>query len=258
MAESFGADVDRYDRARPPYPNAMVEWIVLGSPGPEVLDVGAGTGIEARQFQAAGCTVLGVEPDDRMAEFARRSGVTVETATFEGWDPAGRRFDAVIAGTAWHWVDPEVGAAKAAQVLRPGGRLALFWHVFQLPDTVAAGFAAACQRVAPESPVVVQPGGRALDGYQGIFDKASDGIRRAEVFGQPEQWPFEWEVTYTRDQWLDQLPTHGTLTRLSPERQAEVLAEVGAVVDAMGGRFTASYTTMVITARLSASGRRPG
>src|SRR5919108_4120883 len=97
VAESFGSDPDRYDRARPRYPDALVDRIVAASPGPDVLDVGAGTGIAARQFQAAGCTVIGVEPDARMAEFARRGGVEVEVATFEDWDPAGRVFDAVIA-----------------------------------------------------------------------------------------------------------------------------------------------------------------
>ncbi|MFD0532752.1 class I SAM-dependent methyltransferase [Actinomadura luteofluorescens] len=121
MAESFGSDAERYDRARPRYPDALVERIAAACPGPDVLDVGCGTGIEARQFQAAGCTVLGVEPDARMAGFARRGGLEVEEATFESWDPAGRDFDAVIAGTAWHWVDPVAGAAKAARVLRPGG-----------------------------------------------------------------------------------------------------------------------------------------
>jgi hypothetical protein len=49
--------------------------------------------------------VLGVVPDLRMAELARRSGVAVEVATFDAWDPAGRDVDAVVAGTAWHWVD---------------------------------------------------------------------------------------------------------------------------------------------------------
>jgi len=70
MAESFGTDAQRYDRARPGYPDALVARIAAGSPGPKVLDVGCGTGIAARQFQAAGCTVLGVEPDARMADFA--------------------------------------------------------------------------------------------------------------------------------------------------------------------------------------------
>src|SRR5205085_1744530 len=118
-AESFGSDVERYDRTRPGYPDALVERVVAATPAPDVVDVGCGTGIEARQFQAAGCRVLGVEPDPRMADFARRSGVEVEVATFEAWDPGDRMFDAVIPGQAWHWVDPVAGAAKAAQVLRP-------------------------------------------------------------------------------------------------------------------------------------------
>src|SRR5208283_5405168 len=165
IAESFGSDAERYDRARPRYPNALVQRIVAASPGPDLLDVGCGTGIEARQFQAAGCNVLGVEPDARMADFARRSGIEVEVATFEAWDPAGREFDAVVAGTAWHWVDPVAGAAKAAQVLRPAGLLAAFWHVFQLPPGVWEALAAVFQRVAPDSPFTfnLQPARQALD-----------------------------------------------------------------------------------------------
>jgi len=54
VAESFGADAERYDRARPGYPAAMVDRIVAASPGPDVLDVGCGTGIAARLFREAG------------------------------------------------------------------------------------------------------------------------------------------------------------------------------------------------------------
>jgi SAM-dependent methyltransferase len=248
VAESFGTDPGRYDRTRPRYPDAMVERIVAASPGPDVVDVGCGTGIEARQFQAVGCKVLGVEPDTRMADFARRSGVEVEVATFEAWDAAGREFDAVVAGTAWHWVDPVAGAAKAAQVLRPGGRLAVFWHVFQLPPDVAEAFAAVYRRVVPDSPFNVQPTRPALDGYQVLFTKAADGIRQAGEFSNPEQWRFDWEQSYTRDAWLDQLPTSGALTQLPPDKLAEVLEDVGAAIDTMGGSFTMPYTTGAVTA----------
>ncbi len=241
-------DAERYDRTRPRYPDAMVDRIVAACPGPGVLDVGCGTGIEARQFQAAGCEVLGVEPDARMADFARRGGVEVEVATFEAWDPAGRMFDAVVAGTAWHWVDPVAGAAKAARVLRPGGRLAAFWHVFQLPPGVAEAFAAVYRRVVPDSPFVFQEKGSALEGYQALFARAADGIREVGGFGDPEQWRFDWECHYTRDAWLDQLPTSGALTRLPQDRLAEVLEGAGAAVDAMGGGFTMPYTTVAVTA----------
>ena len=149
LAESFGADPERYDRARPRYPGALAERVIAASPGPEILDVGTGTGIAARQFQAAGARVLGVEPDARMADFARRTGVPTEVATFEDWDSAGRHFDAVIAGQAWHWVDPVAGAAKAARVLRPGGRIALFWYVFQPAPELAQAFADVYHRAVP-------------------------------------------------------------------------------------------------------------
>ncbi len=248
MAESFGADAERYDRTRPRYPDALVERIVAASPGPDVLDVGCGTGIEARQFQAAGCTVLGVDPDERMAEFARHTGVEVEVATFEDWDPAGRRFDAVVSGQAWHWVDPVAGAAKAARVLRPGGLLAVFAHAFAPPPAVAEAFARVYRRVVPDSPFNGQSPRQALDIYEAMFAKFADGIREAGGFGDPERWRFDWEQSYTRDEWLDLLPTTGSLTLLPADKLAEVLAEVGTAIDAIGGGFTMTYTTLAVAA----------
>ncbi|HMG62017.1 MAG TPA: class I SAM-dependent methyltransferase [Streptosporangiaceae bacterium] len=258
VAESFGADAERYDRARPRYPGALVDRIVAASPGPDVLDVGCGTGIAARQFQAAGCTVLGVDPDPRMAEYARRAGVEAEVATFEAWDPAGRAFDAVVAGQSWHWVDPVAGAAKAARVLRPGGRLAVFGHVYETPPGVADALAAALRRVAPDSPLSARPAGRAqpartaLDIYQVMFGRAADGIRQAGGFGEPEQWRFDWELSYTRAEWLDLLPTTGALTQLAPGQLAEVLEAAGAAIDADGGSLTMPYTTLAATAARAA------
>ncbi|AYN43482.1 class I SAM-dependent methyltransferase [Streptomyces dangxiongensis] len=245
-------DAERYDRARPPYPDALVDRIVTASPGRDVLDVGAGTGIEARQFQAAGCTVLGIEPDERMAAFARRSRVEVEVARFEDWQPAGRQFDAVIAGTAWHWVDPVAGAAKAAQVLRPGGRLAPFHHVPQLPEEVIDALAEAHRQVAPDSPLDLGLlKGSALDASRPLFARITDGIRQTGRFSEPEQWRFAWERTYTREEWLDQLPTFGALTRLPADELAEVLDSVGAVIDTLGGHVTVPYITVAVTSTRS-------
>jgi SAM-dependent methyltransferase len=249
IAESFGSDAERYDRARPRYPGALVERIAAASPGRAILDVGAGTGIAARQFQAAGCRVLGVEPDARMADFARLSGLATEVAKFEDWDPAGRKFDAVIAGMAWHWVDPVTGAAKAARVLRPGGRLAPFWYVFQPPSDLVEAFAAVYRRVLPDSPVSrgTMP---SLDQYSVIFDKAADGMRQAGAFGDPEQWRFDWDRLTTRNEWLELVPTFGGHNQFPPGKPEELLAGIGAAVDAAGGSFTMHYTAVVVTAVL--------
>jgi SAM-dependent methyltransferase len=248
MAESFGTDAQRYDQARPRYPDAVVTRIVAGSPGPDVLDVGCGTGIAARQFQSAGCAVLGVEPDPRMADFARAHGLPVEVATFEAWEPDGRTFDALIAAQSWHWVDPAAGPVKAAQVLRPGGRLAIFGHVFEPPIEVAEPFAAAYRRAAPDSPFSNLPAHRPMDMYQAGYLKFADKIRETEQFDAPEQWRFDWEQSYSRDQWLALLPTTGGLTQLPPDKTADILDAVGTAIDALGGRFTMRYTTLATSA----------
>ncbi len=250
IAESFGGDAMRYDRARPPYPDALVTRIVASMPGPEVLDVGCGTGIEGRQFQAAGATVLGIEPDERMADLARARGLEVEVATFETWEPGGRSFDAVIAGQSWHWVDPATGPVKAAEVLRPAGRLAVFGHVFDPPPEVAEALAAGLRRVAPDAPVAGS--GQTLELYQAMFANFAEQIRAAKAFTEPEQWSFDWERRYTRDEWLDLLPTTGSLTRLRSDKLAEVLDGVGKAIDEIGGHFTMTYTTLAtIAARTS-------
>lgn len=147
--------------------------------------------------------MLGVDPDARMADLARRHGVDVEVA--------------------------------------------VFWNVFQPPPDVGEAFAAVYRRVLPDSPLHqrAMPG---LEVYAVLFTRAADGIRRAGAFGEPEQWRFDWARSYTRDEWLDQLPTFGGHSQFPPAKLEELLAGVGAAVDAVGGSFTMRYTTVVVTA----------
>jgi SAM-dependent methyltransferase len=260
-AESFGADAARYDRARPRYPDALIERIAAASPGPEVLDVGCGTGIAARQFHAAGCRVLGVEVDPRMAEQARRHGLAVEVAKFEDWDPAGRGFDAVIAAQAWHWVDAEAGARQAARALRPGGRLAVFWNVARPEPALAEAFAEVYRAAVPDNPIFGRgaaaragsgTGARSDSdsGYAAFSARAADGMRACGAFAESERWEFGWERTYTRDEWLDVVPTTGGHSLFSPAELDRVLTGIGAAVDDAGGAFTVRYTAEVCTASL--------
>ena len=123
-------------------------------------------------FRRPGCQVLGVDPDARLAEFARHSGVEVEVSTFEAWEPAGRKFDAVVSGESWHWVDPVAGAAKAAEVLRPGGRLAVFWNTGQPRAGLDEAFAEVYRRVLPES-LVARLGRRSIEA--GAFSYVRQG-----------------------------------------------------------------------------------
>lgn len=241
-AESFGLDPERYDRARPPYPAALIEAVAGGGPL-DVLDVGCGTGIAARLMAREGARVLGVEIDARMAEVARRHGVEVEVARFEEWEPAGRRFDRVTSAQAWHWVDPVAGAERAAGVLRPGGRLCLFWNISQIPDEVSAAFAAVYGELAPGA-----------DGYSVMLGYAThrdyraeqEGIRGCPLLSEPVLERYPWTRTYTAAEWLDQLPTHSDHATMDPDLLARVLDGIGAAIDTFGGSFDMAYDTLLI------------
>ena len=51
-------------------------------------------------------------------------------------------------------MDPVAGAAKAAQALRPGGRLAVFWNAFLPPPELSEAMAAGFRRIAPDPQAV--------------------------------------------------------------------------------------------------------
>ncbi len=247
-AESFGADAERYERARPTYPDALIDALVADRPR-RVLDVGCGTGKVARLFADRGCDVVGVEPDPRMAAAARRYGTDVDDGSFEQWDPRDRTFDLVVAGQAWHWVDPAVGPVKAASVLVPGGRIGLFWNVGVLPVELKAALDDVYRRVAP-----------GLDEYSVLLGNAgprrygagATGLRDAGVFADVTVRRFEHRRDYTTDEWLDQLLTHSDHATLDQAVRDELLVAVAGVVNRAGGHVEVRYGTWLVTGSVAA------
>lgn len=125
---SFGAIADNYDRLRPPPPAEAVDWLV-----PDRLelavDVGAGTGLLTRALAHRAGHVVAVEPDERMRAVlrARSPGVDVVAGRGESIPLLDARADAVLASSAWHWMEPQLAVPEIGRVLRDGGRLGLIW-----------------------------------------------------------------------------------------------------------------------------------
>jgi SAM-dependent methyltransferase len=243
-ALSFGADPERYDRTRPRYPRALVDDL-LGGATPRVLDIGCGTGIAAEHFLAAGCEVVGVEPDSRMAAVAATKGIQVEVASFETWDAAGRRFELLTCGQAWHWVDQSVGWAKAASVLAPGGRLAIFWNLGEHDDETQAALDEAYARHAPalvRNSVVL---GRVQADLAGSDAAAVD---KTGLFDPPEVRRYAWTARYSTDAWVAMLSTHSDHRLLEPAALSGLLDAVAQVIDAAGGELQLTYDTLLVVA----------
>ncbi len=222
----------------------MVDDLLAGKPA-RVLDVGCGTGKVARLFLARGCDVLGVEPDSRMASIAKSHGIQVEVGSFEAWDPARRTFDLVVSGQAWHWVDPSVGPGKAAALLGPGGRLAIFWNRGRHDSETKVAFDEAYSRFAPALVKESVPLGNKPRDLVGDIA----GIAATRLFAPSELRSYVWAQTYSRDEWLDQLGTHSDHIALEPEELATLLHAVGAAIDRLGGSITLHYETQLISAQ---------
>ncbi|GIF25634.1 SAM-dependent methyltransferase [Actinoplanes tereljensis] len=160
LGRVFNEVPELYDRVRPGYPPELFADLASLAglrAGSSVLEVGCGTGQATRSLLGLGYAVTAVEPGAEMAAVARRRlpGVPIENATFEEWDDRGRRFDALVAASSWHWVDPAVGWQRAGDVLKPGGWMALLNHiVYRRPNEpeMYAATADLHERFSPGNP----------------------------------------------------------------------------------------------------------
>lgn len=241
-AESFGAVAAAYDRYRPGYPEQLIDDLVALRPA-RVLDVGCGTGKAARQLAARGLQVLGVEVDAEMAAVARSHGLDVETAAFEAWDDAGRRFDLVISGQAWHWVDPNLGAPKIARVLNAGGTVALFWNYDEPDESTRAVIEAVYQRLAPEL------AGAAITKHLRDERPYVDALAATRVFDRIDTQTYRWQLSLSVDDWIGRTGTHSDHLQLGNVRLGELLATLRDALRENGETVPLAGGTYVIWAR---------
>ena len=92
-----------------------------------------------------------------------------------------------------------------------------------------------------------------MDTYAAGGARAAEGIRAAGGFGEPQEWREPWERTYSRQEWLDMVPTLGGHSQFPPVVIAALLDRLGAAVDSAGGGFTMSYTTLAVVAARTAA-----
>jgi ubiquinone/menaquinone biosynthesis C-methylase UbiE len=131
---SFGQVAEEYDRWRPSYPAAAVDWLAPTPPA-SIVDLGAGTGKLTELLVSRGLDVHAVEPDERMLAVLRRNNPTVH---FHGAHSsqipvADSSVDAVLVADAWHWFDPDPTIEEIRRVLKPAGWLGLVWNVVAEP-----------------------------------------------------------------------------------------------------------------------------
>jgi SAM-dependent methyltransferase len=156
----FSDRADDYVRFRPNYPQGAFDAILQGLPEPGTLtaaDVGAGTGISARQLAARGVRVIAIEPNAAMARAAEsHPNVVWRDGTAEATGLAPGSVHLVLVAQAFHWFRHAKALAEFHRVLRPGGRLAVMWNARDRADPLTRGYIAAIRAVDGEDPCEVR------------------------------------------------------------------------------------------------------
>jgi SAM-dependent methyltransferase len=262
----FGEVAELYDQARAGYPDALVDDVISfaggDAPGLRALEVGAGTGKATVSFAARGLEIVALEPSAEMAAVARRNtrpfpGVRIESASFEDWPAQPGGFGLVFSAQAWHWVQPEVGYRKAAEVLRPGGTLALVWNRTRweeepLRDELAALY----RRLAPDLYA-------RAPGFPGLTRTGEDPGRDAEIrdtglFQDEVVRTYPWSATFTADSFTDLLLTQSDHRLLAEDQRTRLLEAIRDTIARHGGEITLPHHTLLIMSHSRFAGPEAG
>lgn len=141
----FDGVAELYDATRQGYPAEIVDAIfttaAIGPGTAAVLEIGCGTGQLTGQLAGRVLSLTAIDIGAAMVESARRNVADpvarFQASSFEDFADSGP-FDLVVSATAFHWVDPCIGLAKAARLLQPRGWLALLSAGERYPEPLGS------------------------------------------------------------------------------------------------------------------------
>jgi protein-L-isoaspartate O-methyltransferase len=236
LRSGFDQLAEDYQRTRPVCPpqlfDDLLRWAGLKA-GDRVVEVGCGTGQATVPLAERGLAVTAVELGPELAAIARRRlgrfpAAEVVTCSFEEWQPQEAMFDAVVAVSSLHWIDPQVRYSKPYELLRSGGAMAV----------------ARCLRAQPADAgrfwTDVQTEYQAVR-YEGDPPPPPEQIspwrfpREAwSLFKEVASLRYPFEVLYRAEDYLANLATQSGTRALGEARGAEFLARVRQRLESFG------------------------
>ena len=248
-AMAFDNIAGAYSRGRPGYPTELGATILrLADPplGGRFVEIGVGAGQATRLFLGKGFQITGIEPGLNLQQEALRNlespaDLNLVHATFEEWDAPKNAYDLVYAGSAFHWVDPQVGFPKIARILKPNGSLAIFWNMFPDPtgpiwDDIQAAYRHHLPHLAEY---------RFGKTFAGNVEARYQQLADAGLFRNLSIYQFPWSLVYAGKDYLNLLLTYSDHA-LAPESERQAMFnDIESIIDRHGGTIVRPWVTVL-------------
>ncbi len=254
LKNTFSKVIKDYDSARPGYPqelyDTVIEFAGIGK-GADVLEVGAGTGQATDLFLQGEFRFNLLEVSEEQVSFLKQKygnkpKVTVKKDYFEEYD-AEKKYDLIYSATAFHWVDSWIGYPKAWKMLKPGGTLAVFWHMSSVTyyeGGIFDGLNALKKKYLSEESL-----GFDEEGILKVKERRIAQIQAGGCFSAPEIFEYRWIDTYDADRYVTLLNTYSGTQTLPEGKRQQYLEEVRDYIIENGGKVDLPQHVMLYLVR---------
>jgi SAM-dependent methyltransferase len=195
-----------------------------------------------KSLAAYGIRIVCVEPGKNFARLARQNlakykNVEVVCASFEDWTGDPQSFDLVFSANAIHWVYSEIRVRKTAQILRPGGTLAIFRN-FSIQNNSAL-----------ERAIRLAIGGPPPTDKEPKRWPRENEMRKSGFFDKIQKRRYETSIEYDTNAYVDLLSTLHRYNNIPCENRTKDFRKIQEIISDNGGRIEVRYVTQLLLAR---------
>ncbi|GCE46384.1 methyltransferase family protein [Thermosporothrix hazakensis] len=257
LRASFNQKAELYDQARPGYPERLFDDMVAFAALPaqaSILEIGPGTGQATLPLARRGYRIHAIELGQALAAVARRKlaafpNVSIEVGAFEETPLAGSAYDLALAATAFHWLPQDLAYRKLAYALKPGGTLALFWHVHVQSEKSYDFFEAVDEIYMTQTPEKAKAGLR-LPWPEEVPAPIKDEIERSGFFTGVEVRRYCWEESYSAESYVRLLDTYSDHLALPEAARKRLYRSIASLIRSrFHGQITKGYMAQLYLAR---------
>lgn len=252
QSRSFDLVAEAYLRARSGYPAALFDHIYESaslSAASHILEVGCGSGQATLAFAGRGSRVVAVDPAKNALDLLETqaqgvSNLDLVHSAFESFETKDE-FDLVASAQAFHWLDLATAPIRFADLLKPGGHVALFWHLQDVnPDSPQGDLYRLSSKFFKSFPVLNPP-----EYGREFIDAMAEVLEQSDHFGPTTITEYPWQQAYEGGMFKVLFRSASNYARLDAGAQGEIEAELENHIAGLSGDPVINYRTCLIMAR---------